>query len=533
MKKIITCIGLLFMSSFIQGQPTLLKDIYPGFASSNPTEFVAMGNKMYFNAGMIEDTTFNLSGASLWVSDGTMNGTLKVKPLTFADGVYVNARNIINFNGTLMFSANTYFIGSELWTSDGTYNGTYPIDTINPDNVGSMGWGLDDRIFQIGNAMYFAATDGDNNHGIELWKSDGTTGGTAMVTDISPGNSVPNGFSVANNKLIFFVAQDIWSSDGSAAGTIILAGVNRMCVSPSKLNTTTALFTASLNTTSNVELWKTDGTASGTQMVKDINPGATASISTFDNIGIANQVGYLIADDGTNGMELWKTDGTNAGTSIVTDLSPGSASTTFAGKLIGVGNKMIFTISNTSGINSVWSTDGTSAGTIKLLDSISGPSNYLKNYTFHGDTLYFTWSNGIYKTDGTVSGTSRIDTVPSAGFINEIEYVNGYLFMSAYDAPNGQELWVLQIGSPTGINENSIEPSVIVYPNPNNGIFSFSSDIRINSITIYDVSGRLIYKTENLNADERIDISSAGRGFYFYEVMTENNKVARGKMVVE
>ena len=39
---------------------------------------------------------------------------------------------------------------------------------------------------QIGNTLYFRASDGTN--GIELWKSDGTASGTVMVQDINSGS---------------------------------------------------------------------------------------------------------------------------------------------------------------------------------------------------------------------------------------------------------------------------------------------------------------------------------------------------------
>ena len=39
----------------------------------------------------------------------------------------------------------------------------------------------------VGGTLFFAANDG--THGVELWRSDGTAGGTQMVKDINPGSN--------------------------------------------------------------------------------------------------------------------------------------------------------------------------------------------------------------------------------------------------------------------------------------------------------------------------------------------------------
>src|SRR5687768_9600142 len=89
------------------------------------------------------------------------------------------------------------------------------------------------EIVAAGGVGYFAHHDG--SAGLELWKSDGTAGGTTLLMDIRPGrgDSWPTGFTNVNG-VIFFVAED---------------------------------------GTSGAELWKTDGTAAGTVRVKDIRPG--------------------------------------------------------------------------------------------------------------------------------------------------------------------------------------------------------------------------------------------------------------------
>src|SRR5262245_57845283 len=75
----------------------------------------------------------------------------------------------------------------------------------------------------IGNQLLFAANDG--SHGTQLWATDGTAAGTAMLTNInSQGNGLlPTDLTAVGNTL-YFVANagqgdQLWKSDGTAAGT--------------------------------------------------------------------------------------------------------------------------------------------------------------------------------------------------------------------------------------------------------------------------------------------------------------------------
>ena len=76
---------------------------------------------------------------------------------------------------------------------------------------------------EFNSRLFFAAQDGTT--GNELWSTDGTAAGTALVADANPGSggSAPNKLCVFNNK-IFYSAEvsngrELWSSDGTAAGT--------------------------------------------------------------------------------------------------------------------------------------------------------------------------------------------------------------------------------------------------------------------------------------------------------------------------
>ena len=79
-----------------------------------------------------------------------------------------------------------------------------------------------------GNLAFFLADDG--RHGFELWKTDATPTGTALVSDLTPGLYSTHIFEMVGlNTTLFFTVRDestrlwsLWRSDGTYAGTIDL-----------------------------------------------------------------------------------------------------------------------------------------------------------------------------------------------------------------------------------------------------------------------------------------------------------------------
>ena len=66
-----------------------------------------------------------------------------------------------------------------------------------------------------------------------------------------------------------------------------------------------------------------------------------------------------------------------------------------------------------------------------------------------------------------------------------------------------------------------------IYPNPTNGILTISGLQGEAHCTLFDVSGKLIFKNSSL---ESINISEIPRGIYLLEV-NSNNKILRHKVV--
>jgi ELWxxDGT repeat protein len=161
---------------------------HESFTSVNGTLFFASGNKA--------------SGWELWKSDGTAAGTGMVKDI-YPGGASSTPRYFTGINGSLYFWADDGTNGFELWKSDGTPAGTVLVKDINPGTDGSFEFGSFFSYALFNGSFYFRARTVD--HGYELWKSDGTSAGTVMVKDINPGagDSGPGQFAAVNGTLFF------------------------------------------------------------------------------------------------------------------------------------------------------------------------------------------------------------------------------------------------------------------------------------------------------------------------------------------
>ncbi len=260
-------------------------------------------------------------GWELWRTDGTIEGTSIVK-LISPGFVSPSASRMIAFDGELYFKTNDGVSGPELWKSDGTVEGTVLLADIVPGIAGSY----PTNFTVAGDFLYFATGQLTR----DLWRTDGTAAGTVKLSSSSSfsvlGEFEGPGFQEASGLLYFVgtgadgTGNELWRTDGSAGGTFRLADISPGATSSNLASFTNAngvlLFTAR-DSSSQRQLWRSDGTLAGTTLVTPI----VAKAGTVVSVGGLRQVGddtWFTVGSSSNEVEFWRTDGTAAETIFVT-----------------------------------------------------------------------------------------------------------------------------------------------------------------------------------------------------------------------
>lgn len=75
----------------------------------------------------------------------------------------------------------------------------------------------------------------------------------------------------------------------------------------------------------------------------------------------------------------------------------------------------------------------------------------------------------------------------------------------------------------TGIDEFSADNNILIFPNPNNGIFRIEmTDLKGSTLAIFNAIGEIIYQSTVVNPHTEIDLSNQPSGIYFVHVNGEN-----------
>nr|WP_254628059.1 ELWxxDGT repeat protein [Myxococcus sp. CA040A] len=352
-----------------------------------------------------------------------------------------NPKHFVALGGALYFAADSHTSGEELWRTDGTSAGTALVADLCSGPCGSNPRGLT----VMNEALYFFAS---NSHGaLGLWRSDGTVAGTQMLKAININNFSPK-LTPINGTLYFSIydpasGNELWTSDGTAVGTKMLVDINPGTGDSYPSGFLAFNGTVYFRATSGVgaELWATDGTAAGTAMRMDLYPGTNGSAPA--ELTVYNDMLYFIASDAPSQRSLFKSNGTAAGTVKVKEFRTVGAPLLFNGL-------MYFPASDTASGYELWKSDGTTAGTLLAVDVFPGSAtSNISNINVVGGSLFFTAYDStatyaLWQSDGTQAGTQRLLTAPSN--LNNVNVLGGSVYFSAREASTGSsvytELWV-------------------------------------------------------------------------------------------
>jgi ELWxxDGT repeat protein len=406
--------------------PTTTRDIRFGSEGSSAAFLTESNGLAYFSAVDESDT-------ALWVSDGTLDGTRKLK--SFQSG---SLSNFTEVGGFLYFVGDqNATTGTELWRTNGTAAGTVLVKDIragavgsNPSRLTAVGdrlyftaipnefvtvakfyrtnalgtdaeevLGVNDvaNLTAFGNTLYFSAeasAGGDN----ELWRiADGTA---AIVTPVeidltaNPDDSNPSGFIVAPNGNLYASATTnpfdpeslVKINTATSAVTVVQSGLR----APKDFVAVGSDIYFSATTPANgievVKLNTLNDTVSVLNVASDTSNITSSNPSNL--VAVGNSV-YFFANDGS-GQGLWKTNGTApTRVNIVDGAAIGDSPT----ELVAINNMLYFAATDASKGKELWSYD-TMTSTMKINDINTSGSSDPARLTNIGGVLFFIANNG-------------------------------------------------------------------------------------------------------------------------------------------
>lgn len=399
------------------------------------------------NGKIIFEVMYAGTDYQIWITDGTEIGTTLVcnrgqAPLSIT-------KFSINGKALLLYRGDYDQNNSEIWSTDGTEIGTVKISEGfgNQLSLASYYDGQTSVLNQTQLIFYNSVFDGTST----LWVTDGTPAGTYVVKDNIPGNL--SGLArCSDNKTVFWINESdysdfvLWTTDGTENGTVPISPLYESPIARFIHSNGNYFFMAGLaNVYSGIGLWQSDGTAIGTVQLADFGSG----MSVYEMMELNSTT--LICSIYTNGE--YTLGILNLNNAILSYIQLPNAATfaPFSFFSLKDGRCVFIHRNEATGVDyNLMITDGTQQGTNTLVENLRELGNFksigigravffiMNDFASNNPYTYDVWA-----TDGTVTGTGKIKTVPSGDFNLDIIALinNNSLLLSIYNQQNGaQEL---------------------------------------------------------------------------------------------
>jgi trimeric autotransporter adhesin len=396
---------------------------------------------------------------ALWRTDGTVAGTVSLKPKIGVQNFLRPLESHTVLNNKLYFSTFGFY-GYELWTTDGSQSGTTLVKALSEIILG-VG-----TLLTMNGAVYVVPAAG----GDAFWRTNGTPEGTQQLFAAMP--NIENGGVVSDEHNFYFIynipgaGRELWSSDGTTSGTHLVKDITPGAASSQidKLRyykgqmyfhiSDPYPYNGFIGATG---IWKTDGTANGTQnfisaVEMPVGSDAKKLIALKDNL-------YFFANDSIHGNELWRSDGSGSGTILLKDITSGAQGSNLRNPVV-CGNSVFF-----SANNHLWKTDGTETGTVQVHPGVvvydSKPVTLSNRLYFAGAADSSNLTFRLWVSDGSSAGSRPITSMPSVDYL-EPKAMTIYKNTLYFSIPRG-DIWKVDTSTLVAVRVEESSPETNYY----------------------------------------------------------------------